>query len=127
MCMKPTTVWLNKYLSNTWEILALLREARGTEEFRLISSHPRSRYPGREHADVFEQEPGGLREAEYLKYCLDFVQRNQVDLFIPGRKLLPIVRARDRFESLGARVLAAGDAATLDLLQNKAKVYNALT
>ena len=58
------TVWVNKYLSNTWEILALLRKARRPAEFRLLCTHPRARYTGRRHCDLFEQERscfGGVR------------------------------------------------------------------
>jgi hypothetical protein len=124
--MKPVTIWFNKYLSNTWEILAALREARLPEEFRVLCTHPNRRYPGQQHSDVFEREPWGLGQSEYVNYCLDVARRHEVDLFLPGRKLLAIVRARQRFEALGVRVLAAADADTLDLLASKARVYAAL-
>lgn len=124
--MFPPVVWLNKYLSNTWEIMALLREVCTPDEFRILCSHPWARYPGGDHSDVFEQEPKGLGEEGYVNYCLDVVRRHGVRLFLPGRKLLPILRAREQFESPGARVLASADADTVALLGNKARLYAAL-
>jgi hypothetical protein len=74
---------------------------------------------------LFEQEPGGLGEGAYVEYCLDFVRRRAPGYFWPGRKLVPILRDRQRFEALGVRLLAAGGAETLAFLQNKARVYRA--
>src|SRR3954467_2532310 len=101
--MQPATVWLNKYLSNSWEVLALLREASRPGEFRILCTHPYPHYPGRRFSDVFEQEPTGFGEDDYVVYCLDVARRHRVDLFLPGRNLLPLVRAHRRFESLGTR------------------------
>ena len=124
--MKPPLVWFNKYLSNTWEILAVLRRERREGEFRIFCTHPWARYPGGRASDLFEREPSKLGESEYVDYCLDVVQRHEVDLFLPGRNLLPIVRSQARFEALGARVLAAGDAATVARINDKAAIYASL-
>ena len=120
------TVWINKYLSNTWEVLQLVRAASRPGEFRLLCTHPRALYPGREHCDLFEQEPDGLREDAYVDYCLDFARRHRVELFLPGRNVLPIARAAQRFEAAGMRVLATGDAPTIERLNHKGAVYVAL-
>jgi ATP-grasp domain-containing protein len=124
--MNPLTVWLNKNLENTWEVIRILCAARLPGELHVLCTHPNRNYPGRREADLFEQEPDGLASEAYVDYCLDVVRRHRVDLFVPGRNLLPIVRARSRFEALGARVLAAADAATLELLASKARAYSAI-
>jgi hypothetical protein len=120
------TVWFNKHLSNTWEILALLRAERSPGEFRVLCTHPRQVYQGRHHADAFEQEPIGLGDEAYVAYCLDFARRHDVRLFFPGRKALAVVRAAGRFAALGTAVLAAGDAETIALVNDKATTYAAL-
>jgi hypothetical protein len=124
--MKPLAVWFNKSLQNTWEVLRIVRRADAAGEFRLLCTHPRPAYPGRNEADCFEQEPDGLAADAYIDYCLDFAHRHAVGLFLPGRNVLPVVRARGRFEAQGTRVLAAGDAATLRLLASKARLYRAI-
>lgn len=124
--MPAATVWFNKCLSNTWEVLALLREQRRPDEFRLLCTHPRGSYPGHAQADLFEKEPIGLADEDYVAYALDVVVRHKVELFVPGRKLLPIVQAHKRFTALGAKLLAAAEADTLRLLHDKARLYAAL-
>ena len=120
------TVWFNKYLSNTWEVLALLRAASKPGEFRVLCTHPKPGYPGQRYSDVFEREPEGLTEDAYVAYCLEVARRHRVDLFMPGRNLLAILRARAEFASVGVRVLAAADAKTVALINHKALFYAAL-
>lgn len=124
--MMPLTVWFNKYLSNTWEILSLLQIQRRPGEFRLLCTHPRRHYPGRKYADVFEPETDNLPEADYVAHCLDIARRHEVKLFLPGRQVFGIVKARPLFEALGTRIVAAANPATLALLGNKARFYRDL-
>src|SRR4051812_2719325 len=124
--MIAPNVWFNKYLSNTWEVLALLRTASKPNEFRVLCTHPRQHYAGQYHSDVFEREPDGLTEEVYVAYCLEIARRHRVDLFMPGRNVLPIVRARAAFASLGVRVLATAEAKTIALINHKAHFYAAL-
>src|SRR4051794_13543020 len=105
----PPTIWLNKYLSNSWEVLALLRDGRRPDEFRLVCTHPHPGYAGSRSSDLFEPEPAGLNEAEYVDHCLNVARRHNVTLFLPGRNLAPIVRAKERFAASGTRILAAAD------------------
>ncbi len=122
----PPVVWLNEHLSNTWESLALVRRVRRAGEFRLHCTHHRPRYRGRLHADHFEPEPVGLDDTAYVEYCVDYCKRHAVGLFLPGRRLLPILRRRDRFADVGTRLLAAGDAAAVEAVSDKARAYAAL-
>ena len=124
--MNPTVVWFNKYLSNTWEVLEILRATCKPGEFFVLCTHPRSRYPGQRFCDIFAQEPDGLSDDAYIDWCLDFGVRHKVSLFMPGRKLWPIANARERFAQQGIQVLGAADAVTLKLLNHKGKVYAAL-
>lgn len=124
--MQPATVWFNKNLNNTWQVLALIRAAREAGEFRLLGTHSSARYPGRRYCDVFEQEPDGLGVRAYVEHCLDVARRHRVTHFFPGHELLALVRARPRFEAIGTRLVAAAEANTLDLLRSKARLYRTL-
>ncbi|QDU19466.1 ATP-grasp domain-containing protein [Urbifossiella limnaea] len=124
--MPAPAVWFNKYLANTGEVVARLRRDRRPGEFRVLVTHPSPRYRGRCHADHFELEPDGLAADRYVDYCLGFAERHGVALFFPGRNVLPVVAARDRFAAVGTRVCAAGDAATIRLVNHKAKLAAAV-
>jgi len=124
--MRHATVWLNKSLSSTFDVVEILRGAQQGDELRILCSHTDPDFPAARVADRFEVEPKGLSEAAYLDYCLDVIRRHRVDVFLPGRNLRAIVRERPRFEAAGVRLLAAADAATLQLLEDKAALYAAL-
>ncbi len=124
--MPAPTVWFNKYLGNTGTVVARLRRERRPGEFRVVVTHPQSRYRGRGHADHFELEPDGLPADRYLDFALEFAARHGVMLFFPGRNVLPVVAERDRFAAVGTRVCAAGDAAAIRLVNHKAKLAAAV-
>ncbi|MBY0525727.1 MAG: ATP-grasp domain-containing protein [Gemmataceae bacterium] len=124
--MPHATVWLNKGLSSNFDAVESLRSAQSPGELRVLSSHPDPDCPAFRVSNHFEVEPKGLSEAAYLDYCLDFAQRHSVDAFIPGKNLRAIMRERSRFDAAGVRLVAAADADTLDLLEDKAAVYTAL-
>src|SRR5690348_12062224 len=111
--MPRPTVWLNKGLSSTFDVVELLRTTG--DEFRVVSSHTDPDVPAARACHTFETEPKRLGEAEYLDYCLDFAKRHAVDVFIPGKMLAAIVRERARFADLGTRLVAAGEPDTLKL------------
>ncbi|MBI2808438.1 MAG: ATP-grasp domain-containing protein [Planctomycetes bacterium] len=124
--MKPPCVWFNKQLSNTWELMPLLAEARRAGEFRMVCSHPRLEVARRFDCDRQEREPARLGDDEYVRFCLDFASRHGVRFFFPGHKVLPIVQAAAHFEAIGTRVVASAKASTLALVRSKAKIYAAL-
>lgn len=119
------TIWLNKNLSSAFNVIETLRAASQADPFRILCSHTNPDFPGLRVADAFEVEPRHLGEEKYLDYCLAFVRRHRVDVFIPGKNLGPIVKARRAFEDRGVRLVAAADADTLALLENKGELYRA--
>jgi biotin carboxylase len=124
--VRPITIWLNKNLSGTFNVIETLRAARRNETFRIVCSHTQEDAPALRIADVAEIERRGPCEAAYLDYCEEIIRRHQVDVFIPGKMLRPIVAARSRFEALGVRLVYAAEPETLRLLENKASLYAAV-
>jgi carbamoylphosphate synthase large subunit len=124
--MSPPVVWVNKYLSNTWEVLARLLQDRRPGEFELVCSHPWPEYPGRRHADHFVVEPRGLSDAAYVQWCMQVVVIHKVRLFIPGRKLLAISEAAPQFAHHGVSLLTAASCETLKILMDKSATYREL-
>ncbi len=121
--MRPITVWFNKSLSSTYNIIETLRAAQKDGEFRILCSHTSADFPAFRISDAFEVEPRGPKEAAYLDYCEEIVRRHGVDVFIPGKMARQIARVRHRYEALGVKLLHAANAETLKLLENKAKLY----
>jgi len=124
--MRPITIWLNKNLSSMFNVIETLRGARRNETFRILASHTSADAPALRISDLAEVEPRGPGEASYLDFCEKVIRKHQVDVFIPGKMLREIVRARQRFEALGVRLVYAADAETLKLLENKARLYAAI-
>ncbi|MCP9473488.1 MAG: ATP-grasp domain-containing protein [Nitrospira sp.] len=124
--MAPPTIWINKYLSNTWEVVARVLHEREPAEFRLVVTHPWAYYPGRRYADLFVPEPRGLTDDDYVTWCLQFAADHRVTLFIPGRKLLPVVAAADRFAQIGTNILAAAELRDLLVVGDKIATYSRL-
>jgi carbamoylphosphate synthase large subunit len=122
--MPRPTVWLNKGLSSTFDVVELLRAAG--DEFRVVCSHTDPDVPAARAGHAFEVEPKRLGEAAYLDYCVDFAKRHAVDVFFPGKMLSAIVRERARFADLGTRLVAAGEPEALKLVDDKAALYAAL-
>jgi hypothetical protein len=123
---QQATVWLNKGLSSTFDLIESLRAEKAAGEYRIVCSHTHPDFAGSRLVDAFEQEPRRMEDAAYVDYCLDFTRRHRVAVFLPGRKLQAIVEARERFEREGVRLVAAADAATLRVLADKAALYAAL-
>jgi hypothetical protein len=61
-----------------------------------------------------------------VDYCLDFVRRHGVNVFLPGTRLRAIVQERQRFTELGVTLVAAADADTLYTLESKSRLYSAI-
>lgn len=126
--MRPVTLWFNKSLSSTFNVIETLREAAAAHggSFHILCSHTQAEVPAARLADAFEVEPKGLGEMAYVDWCLDLARRHQVDLFWPGKNARAVAAAGERFTALGTRLLAAADPATLQLLEDKGALFRAL-
>ena len=122
----PATIWFNKNLSSTYQVVEILRREQRPGELRIICSHTHPDCPVLRLADACELEPKGLGEQDYIAYCLEVIGRQQVRVFVPGKMLSSVASAQERFESAGAKLLTAADAPMLHLLNDKVRTYGAL-
>lgn len=120
------TVWFNKNLSSTYQVIEILRREQRPDELRLVCTHTHPDSPVLGLADIGELEPTGLNDHDYLEYCLEFIRRHDVQVFVPGRHVSAISAATARFEQAGVKLLIAGEASTLHVLNDKARTYQAL-
>lgn len=122
----PVTVWFNKNLSSTGQVLEMIRQEARPDEFRFLATHSHPDSPTFRFADLSQLEPSGLSDEDYLAWCRDTIQRFDVQVFVPGKLLARIARDRATFETSGVRLLTAADAVTLELLDSKFKTYRRL-
>ncbi|MBL8820180.1 MAG: ATP-grasp domain-containing protein [Planctomyces sp.] len=113
------TVWFNKNISSIYNVVEIIRAAQQPGEFRILCSHTQPDAPALKIANAAEVEPRAIGERAYLEYCLEIAKRHRVDVFVPGKMIREIVQARGRFEAIGTKILAAADAQTLKMLENK--------
>jgi hypothetical protein len=124
--MNSYKIWFNKNISSIFDVVELVKAADEPRELRLYVSHPDPDHPVKQLADHFEHEPSKLSANDYLDYCVDFVQRHQIDLFIPGKSLISIAEHRACFESIGVKLLIAAEAKNLHIIENKVSLYEHL-
>jgi hypothetical protein len=119
-------IWFNRNLSSTAHVIVAARDLqRADEEFRFIVSHTRADHPSALVADLFEPEPN-LPGEQYLAWCLDFVERHKVDVFIPREKAATISGAKELFRQRGTRLVSVAKPETLDVIKSKALLYEAI-
>lgn len=121
-----TNIWFNKSFSGIYNAIAAIRHDDVAERYRLLVSHTHADFAAFEVADEAFLEPKSLNEADYVSFCLEACQQRQVGLFVPGKQMAAIARARDRFADIGTRLLLAGDAQLLDTVEDKVALYRSL-
>lgn len=118
--MTETRVWFNKCFSSVKGVLTQLRADWGNG-LCLIGSHTDPGFEPLSSCDYTETEPSGVSGEKYVDWCLDFCERNHVDVFFPGRMRDAIADRRADFELVGTGVVVAGDGETLRLLEDKGR------
>lgn len=120
-------IWFNTNLSNTAIVIRTIRESCAPgEEFFFVGSHTNPKAPISQVADLFEVEPTGLGSSGYVQWCLDFVRRHDIDLFIPRNHVAAIAANSQLFEAEGVKLILPADAATIELIKHKAYFYEFL-
>ncbi|MBQ6374711.1 MAG: ATP-grasp domain-containing protein [Clostridia bacterium] len=112
-------VWFNHWFSTASHLIRLMRQGRA-DAFIGSGSNPRAAY--RQACDEWYDEPAQPPE-DYADFCLDFCRRHAIDVFVPRRGMLEVVRAAERFEAQGVRLLAERDAGLVGLLEDKVRTY----
>ena len=121
------TLWLNRNIASSYNVLESVRESlQPGEDWRIVTSHPYHYSAVFKLSDTHEIEPAHLDGPAYVRYCLDFIRRHKVNVFLPGTKLRIIMEARRRFEEAGVTLLAAAEADTLRILESKSRLYRAI-
>ena len=112
-------IWLNHWFSTVYNIIDLIRQDE--QSFYIVGSNE---VPDAVYSMVCDEwycEPV-MNDEEYVEYCLDFCDKNKIDVFIPRRKLIVISKNKKRFNDIGVRVMV-DDYEYVSMLNQKTKAY----
>ncbi|MDP2310790.1 MAG: ATP-grasp domain-containing protein [Pseudomonadota bacterium] len=122
----PDLVWFSRGLSNVYDAVRLLRAADPAGRLRVLASDTRAHAPALSIADDALLEPRGVSETAFVDWCLGVCVERGVRAFLPGGRVLALARRRAEFAAVGTRLMVAGDADTLALVDDKAALYEHL-
>lgn len=116
-------IWYNHGYSQTRDALALLKQADHVG-LVLVATHASILAPVFLAADEYAVEPelGGDAD-QYVDWCLSFAVDRAIAVFVPQRGRSAIARRIGDFAAQGVRVLLAADADMLEVIDDKARLY----
>ncbi|PTX52591.1 ATP-grasp domain-containing protein [Gemmobacter caeni] len=115
-------ILFNHHLSSLPDVISLMRAA--VPDLVVIATDQRAGHRVSEVADHFEQEPGTDRDRMpdwYPDWLLDRARGHGAELLIPYRHRVEISAARDRLQTGPVRILHAGTAEVVDLIEDKGR------
>lgn len=115
-----TRIWFNHWFSTAYHLIKMLRE---NEDFTIIGTNKNSVVAYSSVCDEFYTEPDYIDENKYIDFCLAFCKQRAIDIFVPRRNLLSIVKNAKKFKDIGVRLFADEDAAIIEMLEDKGKTY----
>jgi predicted ATP-grasp superfamily ATP-dependent carboligase len=122
ICMKKMNIWFNHWFSTAYHIINLIKKDQDINFF-VVGTNDQEDSVIKKACDLWEVEPKGLPEKEYIDYSLEFCQRNKIEIFVPRRNQFIISKNIKLFDKIGVKVLVERDAEKLQILQNKKLTY----
>lgn len=117
-------VWYSRGLSNVFDALRILREADTMGELTLLASHARREVPAIRAADEGWLEPSGpISDDHFVDWCVEACRAHKVDVFVPGRRVVALSGAKDRFTAGGTRLLVPAGPTALARIDRKDEFY----
>lgn len=115
-------IWFNRWFSTAYHLIEKIKDNPNNERFTIYGTHPNTDAVYLQVCDHVEQEPDVSGEI-YLNWCLDFVQKHNIDIFIPRKENVLIAQNLDLFAAYGVKVLVCPDAELMEMMDNKRLMY----
>lgn len=119
----PLTLLFNESYRGTFALIGLLRAGLAPRRLVVHGTHSVASTPFLQACDHASPEPEETGEA-LVDWMLDYCQRHGVDVVVPGREMLAVARAEERFTAAGVRVMVS-PAAAVEVLADKRSTYDA--
>jgi len=120
--MKKINVWFNHWFSTAYHIINMIKDDRNIE-FYIVGTNQNIESVVKVVCDHWEKEPAQLDGNEYIDYCLEFCKKHSIDVFVPRKNQLLIVKNIEKFDKINVKVLAERDLNKLKILNNKRSTY----
>ncbi|WP_251551882.1 ATP-grasp domain-containing protein [Neobacillus muris] len=118
-------IWFNRWFTTVLHYIEMIRENEDKRKFIIYGSHPNPDALYLQKCDYSFIEPK-LSGEEYIGFCLEFCQTHKIDIFVPHKENVLISKRLAMFEAIGVRVLVCPDSSLMEMMDNKAKVYEEL-
>jgi biotin carboxylase len=116
-------VWFNRTYATTAHVAQMLRDNPAGRPVTVVGSHSDPDSPVLAGCDESFLEPA-LTGPAYVDWALEFARTHRIDVLVPRLAMAELADERAGFEAAGT-VLAAPDAATVRLFEDKAAAYRA--
>ncbi|MEK7433825.1 MAG: ATP-grasp domain-containing protein [Cyanobacteriota bacterium] len=115
-------IWLGHSFSTAYHFIDLIRNNNENYKFTFFVTNNSENSIIFKNADFYEIEPIFVNDDDYLEYCLDFCEKNKIDIFIPNyKKLLIISKNNKKFKN--TKVLIINDYNLFNTLDDKINLY----
>lgn len=115
-------IWFNRWFSTAYHLIEKIKDNPNNEQFTIFGTHPNIDAVYLQVCDHVEQEPD-ISGEDYLNWCLGFVQKHSIDIFIPRKENVLIAQHLDLFAEYGVKVLVCPDAELMEMMDNKRLMY----
>lgn len=116
-------LWFNHWFSTAFHLINMIKQG-DPGKFYVIGSSTNPYAIYKCACDEWHYEQDGMSASEYVDFCLSFCREHAIDVFVPRRFLVEIVRNASLFEKIGVKLLADTCASTIEMLDNKIATYD---
>lgn len=118
-------VWFNHWFSTSYHIINLMKKS-GYFDVYVIGSNENDTAVYRNACDEWYTEPHGLDDGQYVDFCLRFCAEHEIDVFVPKKKMLPVLKNRAKFAENGVKIFGEENCAAAEWTENKQVTYERL-
>lgn len=110
--------------SNLYHAINDVRAGEGPYQFSVLCSHKNTNFIGFNVADFCEIEP--VKDDDFLTFCIAMIQKYKPSVIFATHRLAFLGEHRHIFEELGIVLITCADPKTIEIINQKTKLYDLL-
>lgn len=116
-------LWFNHWFSTAYHLINMIKDG-DPGKFCVVGSSINQNAVYKRACDEWYYEPDGMSAKDYIAFCITFCMEHSIDVFVPRRFLVDVVKNADQFENIGVKLLADTCITTIEMLDNKISTYD---